>query len=113
METAYYAKNGDYQLALLRRRYNRKQLPEVIIADMRRELRRGNMSSISASLYEELAKNIAAGEQSILFLNRRGNSRQLLCGECGYVPQCPRCSVYLTYHSANDRLMCHYCGYSQ
>ena len=113
VETAYYAKNGDYQLALLRRRYNRKQLPEVIIADMRRELRRGNMSSISASLYEELAKNIAAGEQSILFLNRRGNSRQLLCGECGYVPQCPRCSVYLTYHSANDRLMCHYCGYSQ
>ena len=53
------------------------------------------------------------GEQSILFLNRRGSSRQLLCPQCGYVPECPRCSVYLTYHSANDRLMCHYCGYSQ
>ncbi len=71
------------------------------------------MSSISRPLYEELSRNIAAGEQSILFLNRRGSSRQLLCGECGYVPQCPRCSVYLTYHSANGRLMCHYCGYSE
>ena len=53
------------------------------------------------------------GEQSILFLNRRGSSRELLCPQCGYVPQCPRCSVYLTYHSANGRMMCHYCGYSE
>lgn len=113
VETAYYAKRGDYQLALLRSRYNRKQLPEVIIADLRQELRSGNLGLISRPLYEELEKNIRAGEQSILFLNRRGNSRQLLCPECGYVPQCPRCSVYLTYHSANRRLMCHYCGYSQ
>ncbi len=113
VETAYFAQRGDYQLSLLRKRYNQKQLPQVIIADMRQELRRGNMSSISRPLYEELSRNIAAGEQSILFLNRRGSSRQLLCGECGYVPQCPRCSVYLTYHSANDRLMCHYCGYSE
>ena len=56
---------------------------------------------------------MAAGEQSILFLNRRGSSRQLLCPQCGHVPECPRCSVYLTYHSANHRLMCHYCGFSQ
>ena len=62
---------------------------------------------------QELEKNLEAGEQSILFLNRRGSSRQLLCPQCGYVPQCPRCSVYLTYHSANGRMMCHYCGYSE
>ena len=53
------------------------------------------------------------GEQSILFLNRRGSSRMVSCGECGQVPECPRCSVRLTYHSANGRLMCHYCGYSE
>ncbi len=113
VETAYYAKRGDYQLLQLRRRYNQKQLPRVVLADMRQELRRGNMSCISRPLYEELSANLEKGEQSILFLNRRGSSRQLLCPECGYVPQCPRCSVYLTYHSANNRLMCHYCGYSE
>ena len=113
VETAYFARHGEYQLSLLRRRYNQKNLPRVVMADMRRELRSGNTGAISAPLYQELAKNLEAGEQSILFLNRRGNSRQLLCPECGYVPQCPRCSVYLTYHSANHRLMCHYCGYSE
>ncbi len=113
VETAWHARNGDYQLALLRKRYNRKQLPQVMIADLRQELRQGNTGTISRALYQELEKNIRAGEQSILFLNRRGSSRQMLCPECGHVPQCPRCSVYLTYHSANERLMCHYCGYSE
>ena len=113
VETAWHARNGDYHLALLRKRYNQKQLPQVMIADLRQELRQGNMGVISRVLREELEKNIRAGEQSILFLNRRGSSRQLLCPECGYVPQCPRCSVYLTYHSANERLMCHYCGHSE
>ena len=113
VETAWHAKNGDYQLALLRKRYNQKQLPRVVMADLRQELRQGNTGVISRVLREELQKNIEAGEQSILFLNRRGASRQLLCPECGYVPQCPRCSVYLTYHSANNRLMCHYCGHSE
>ena len=59
------------------------------------------------------SENLARGEQSILFLNRRGSSRMLLCGECGEVPECPRCSVPMTYHSANGRLMCHYCGHSE
>ena len=113
VETAYYAGRGDYHLALLRRRYNEQALPQVVIADMRKELRNGNLSAISTELYEELRENIARGEQSILFLNRRGASRELQCPACGYVPQCPRCSVYLTYHSANSRLMCHYCGYSE
>ena len=113
VETAWYAKHGEYQLALLRKRYNEQRLPQVILADMRKELQAGNTSSISQELYAELQKNIQNGEQSILFLNRRGANRQLLCPSCGYVPQCPRCSVYLTYHSANGRLMCHYCGYSE
>ena len=113
VETAWYAKNGDYHLALLRERYNRRQLPEVILADMRQELRQGNLTAISQPLYQELKANLERGEQSILFLNRRGSSRQLLCPNCSFVPQCPRCSVYLTYHSANHRLMCHYCGYSE
>ena len=113
VETAWHARNGDYHLTLLRQRYNRQQLPRVIMADMRQELRQGNMTAISQPLYEELRENLARGEQSILFLNRRGSSRQLLCPNCGFVPQCPRCSVYLTYHSVNHRLMCHYCGHSE
>ena len=112
VETFYHAQQGEYDLLELTERYNCRALPEVRIADLRQELRAGNSTVISRPLQEELAKNIAAGEQSILFLNRRGSSRQLLCPQCGYVPECPRCSVYLTYHSANDRLMCHYCGYS-
>lgn len=113
VETAYYARNGEYQWSLLRRRFNDRALPQVHVADMRTELREGNFTSVSRTLYEELLKNLQAGEQSILFLNRRGASRQLICPGCGYVPECPRCSVYLTYHRANSRQMCHYCGYSE
>ena len=113
VETAWAAEQGSYQKALLRRRYNENALPEVLIADLRQEILNGNPGLISTPLRQELEKNLAAGEQSILFLNRRGSSRMLLCGECGYVPQCPRCSTAMTYHSANGRLMCHYCGHSQ
>ena len=113
VESAWAAEQGTYQKALLLRRYNESALPQVLIADMRQEVLAGNPGLISAPLRQELERNLAAGEQSILFLNRRGSSRYLLCGECGYVPQCPRCSVAMTYHSANGRLMCHYCGHSQ
>ena len=113
VETAWHAERGDYGLLELRQRFNRQALPRVIVADLRHELRQGRSTVISQPLYNELQKNMAAGEQSILFLNRRGSSRQLLCPQCSYMPECPRCSVYLTYHSANDRLMCHYCGFSQ
>lgn len=113
VETAFFARSGDYALARLQNRYNRQQLPQVIVADMRQELRQGSTGIISHVLAEEIRENIKRGEQSILFLNRRGNSRQLLCPNCGYVPQCPRCSVFLTYHSANGRLMCHHCGHSE
>ena len=113
VETAWAAEEGTYHKLLLRQRYNAHSLPEVKIADLRQEIRAGNSGLIGAELQQELAWNLERGEQSILFLNRRGNSRMLLCGECGYVPNCPRCSVSLTYHSANRRLMCHYCNHSE
>ena len=113
IETAYAAKSSRYQVFSLHKRFNDLPLPKVLIADMKDELRQGNETSIGHALRAELEKNIERGEQSILFLNRRGSARMLLCGECGYVPQCPRCSVPMTYHSANERLMCHYCGHSE
>ena len=113
VESAWAAENKTYHLFTLRQRYNARALPRVSIADLRDEVRRGNPGVIGGLLQKELEENLRRGEQSILFLNRRGNSRMLLCGECGYVPQCPRCSAALTYHSANGRLMCHHCGHSQ
>lgn len=113
VETTWQAQRGNYKKAMLKTRYNRQPLPRVLIADMRDEVRAGNAGSISEPLRREIAENLRRGEQSILFLNRRGNSRMILCGECGAVPECPRCSVPLTYHSANGRLMCHYCGHSE
>ena len=113
VETSYYARSGRYQVFSLHKRYNDRSLPKVTIADMRQELRAGNDGVLSEPLRAELTANLERGEQSILFLNRRGNARMLLCGECGSVPECPRCSVPLTYHSANGRLMCHYCGFSR
>ena len=113
VETTFQAQRGAYQKLILRNRFNRQPLPRVLIADMRDEVRAGNSGTISGPLRRELEENIRRGEQSILFLNRRGSSRMLLCGECGTVPECPRCSVPLTYHSANGRLMCHYCGHSE
>lgn len=113
VESMYLAKTGVYQLVTLHRRYNERALPRVFIADMRGELRGGNGTCIGGVLRRELERNLERGEQSILFLNRRGASRMVSCGECGEVPTCPRCSVHLTYHSANNRLMCHYCGHSE
>lgn len=113
VETAWAAEQGTYHKVLLRRRYNDHSLPQVTVADLREEVREGNPGLIGRVLRQELERNLERGEQSILFLNRRGSSRMLLCGECGYVPECPRCSVPLTYHSANGRLMCHYCNHSE
>ena len=113
IESAWAAEQGTYHKVQLRRRYNEGALPKVIISDLRQEIKAGNPGLIGADLKRELEINLQRGEQSILFLNRRGNSRMLLCGECGHVPECPRCSVAMTYHSANGRLMCHYCGHSQ
>ena len=109
----YKAQSGQYAYFELKNRYNDMMLPEVEIVDMKRELRRGNGGNISTRLREELEENISRGEQSILFINRRGANKLISCGECGYTYKCPRCSVSLTYHSNNRRLMCHYCGFSK
>ena len=111
--TMFYAKSGVYQLYSLQERYNGKPLPKVEIVDMRDELKAGNDLSVSYHLQDAIGQTAEAGKQTILFLNRRGNSRALVCVNCREAPECPRCSARLTYHSANERLMCHYCGYSQ
>ena len=113
IETMYLAKTGVYTLYTLKTRYNGRALPDARIIDMKQELRAGNDLDISRELEEGVRDAILDGKQSILFLNRRGNSRYLVCMDCGDVPQCPRCSVHLTYHSSGRRLMCHYCGYSR
>ena len=109
----YRAKTGAYRLCRLRTRYGGRQLPDVRIVDMREELKLGNDLAYSIPLREAILDTWEQGKQSILLLNRRGNSRALVCVDCRETPECPRCSVRLTYHSANSRLMCHYCGHSQ
>ncbi len=113
VHTMYYAKTGVYRLYTLNQRYNGRPLPKVEIVDMRQELKLGNDLSVSYPLQDAIGDTNNAGKQSILFLNRRGNSRALVCVDCREAPECPRCSARLTYHSANERLMCHHCGYSQ
>ena len=113
VETMYQAKVGTYRLYTLKNRYNGRPLPDVRIVDMRDQLQLGNDLSVSYDLQDAMGLTMEAGKQSILFLNRRGNSRALVCVDCRETPECPRCSEKLTYHSANERLMCHYCGHSQ
>lgn len=113
IETMFYAKAGTYQLYTLKHRYNGKPLPKVEIVDMRQDLKDGNPLSVSYRLQDAIGQTSESGKQTILFLNRRGNSRALVCVDCREAPECPRCNERLTYHSANGRLMCHYCGYSQ
>ena len=112
IESMYRAKNGLYRLYTLRQRYNGRPLPQGEIVDMREELKLGNDTSLSIPLRQRILETRQAGKQTILLLNRRGNSRALVCVDCRQTPECPRCSVHLTYHSANHRLMCHYCGFS-
>ena len=113
VESMYRAKSGVYRLYTLKERYNGRPLPEVEIVDMREELKMGNDLSLSVPLRHSIIETRDRGKQTILLLNRRGNSRALVCVDCRETPECPRCSVRLTYHSANKRLMCHYCGHSQ
>ena len=113
VETMYHAKAGTYRFYSLKERYNGRPLPKVEIVDMRHDLQQGNDMSVSYPLQDAMGQTMEAGKQTILFLNRRGNSRAVVCIDCGQIPECPRCSARLTYHSANERLMCHYCGHSQ
>lgn len=113
IESMYRAKTGAYRLYTLKERYNGKPLPQVEIVDMREEMKLGNDLSLSVPLRHAMMEARNNGKQTILLLNRRGNSRAVVCVDCRETPECPRCAVRLTYHSANNRLMCHYCGHSQ
>ena len=113
IESMYRAKTGAYRLYTLKNRFGGRPLPDVDIVDMREELKLGNDLSLSVPLRHAILDTRDAGKQTILLMNRRGASRALVCVDCRETPECPRCSVRLTYHSANNRLMCHYCGYSQ
>lgn len=112
--TDYYkALSGEYKLIKLTKRCNNAELPKVYVADMREELKNGNRSMLSGLLKCEIEKNLKAGEQTVLFLNRRGFSTFVSCRDCGYVALCPNCSIALTYHKNSESLNCHYCGYSK
>ncbi|MBO4419476.1 MAG: primosomal protein N' [Oscillospiraceae bacterium] len=113
VESMYHARRGVYTLYRLPERYNGRELPAVELVDMKQELMDGNATAVSRPLLDAVRDRMARKEKSILLLNRRGSNRLILCVDCGFVPACPRCSVNLTYHMVNERLMCHYCGHSQ
>lgn len=104
------AQEGIFNLVKMPERINKRPLPEVIVADMRQEVRRGNNTFFSSYLKDELEKTLKNGNQAIIFLNRRGYSQQVICRECGYVATCTTCDVSLNYHRDGNLLKCHYCG---
>ncbi len=111
--TSYYkAQKGEYALLEMKNRVNRKAMPKACVVDLRQELENGNRSVISQRLQEEIRRNLECGEQTILFLNRRGFSTFVSCRKCGYVAECPNCSISLKYHKFDDTLRCHYCGHT-
>jgi len=112
IDSMYAAKTGKYKLFSLKNRYNDREMPPVIIVDMKKELIAGNGGTISSVLRTEIAANIECGEQSILFINRRGASPLVTCGECGFTYKCRFCSVSMTYHISKKRMLCHYCGFA-
>lgn len=112
VESFTAAIKGKYSLFKLTKRYGGAVLPEVETVDMKKEILGGNSSPVSRRLYEAVNETLDNKKQVILLLNRRGHNTYISCPDCGYVMTCPNCSISLTYHSANHRLMCHYCGYS-
>ena len=110
VETYSRAVSGEYNLITLTQRINGRPLPDITIADMRKEVKRGNSSSFSSALREELKDTLQSGNQAIIFLNRRGYSHTVICQDCGYALKCEHCDVALAYHSEEDCLKCHYCG---
>ncbi|MCL2508826.1 MAG: primosomal protein N' [Oscillospiraceae bacterium] len=112
VESYAAAVRGKYTLNALSKRYGAATLPKVETVDMFGERMAGNTSELSGRLLALLKENLAAGQQSILLINRRGYNTFASCTSCRHVLTCPSCSISMTYHHANGRLMCHYCGYS-
>ena len=100
----YKAKSGTYRLIELKERYGGAKLPKVELVDMRDEVSAGNLTPVSARLAEKLREDREAGNQAILFLNRRGYNNYVSCRTCGKSVKCPNCSVSLTYHAARSRM---------
>ena len=112
LESYALAEAGQYAFYRLSERYGEANLPEVIVTDMREEGSAGTRTILGRRLLQSLTENLQNGHQSILLMNRRGYNTYAACNACGAVVTCPQCSISLTYHRANNRLMCHYCGYS-
>ena len=110
VDSYYRAQNGQYALQVLPDRYGGAVLPEVQIVDMREEKKEGNLTLISRPLEEAMRQRLKRGEQTMLFLNRRGFSSVHTCQSCGYVLKCRHCNIAMTLHT-NGRMVCHYCGY--
>ena len=105
------ALNGTIELFEMKNRAASAKLPDVEIVDLKEDRVLGNTSNISIKLKEAISENIKNKEQTILFLNKRGYNSYLTCKSCGYVFNCPNCDVAMTYHKANDLLLCHYCSH--
>lgn len=112
IESYARAKAGQYALFTLNERYGNAVLPEVLTVNAA-QFGAQTGTQLSDALFTELQENLRAGNQSILLLNRRGYNTFAACNACGKVKTCPNCSISLTYHARNKRLMCHYCGYSE
>ena len=110
VESFLKAQEGEYNLIELPDRINKKPLPIVEIADMRKEVRRGNNTPFSSVLKAEIEDCLSQNNQAIIFLNQRGYSKSVICTECGHVQKCSSCDVSLTYHKEDESLLCHYCG---
>jgi primosomal protein N' (replication factor Y) len=113
LESYQNAKTGKYRLASLSSRVDDRQLPLIRVVDMRQEyLKQKHVPLISGRLANAIEARLAGKEQTILFLNRRGFATSLVCNQCGFVCECPNCSVALTFHQGENRLKCHLCGHA-
>ncbi len=113
LESYQNAKTGKYRLTLLTSRVDDRQLPLIRVIDMRQEyLKQKRVPLISGHLANAIETRLASKEQTILFLNRRGFATSLVCSQCGFVCDCPNCSVALTFHQGENRLKCHLCGHT-
>ena len=113
--TTYYKAKEKNEITLLEltKRANNSALPKVEIVDLKQELANGNRSMLSMDLYQSIEENLKNKLQTILFLNRRGYSTFIMCRNCGYTVKCKNCDISMTYHSYENKLKCHYCGYEE
>lgn len=110
IDSYHRAVTGEFLLLQLKERTKGSRLPEVFVTDMRKELEDGNRSAFGLPLQKAIRENLEKGQQTMLFLNRRGYSTFVSCRKCGEVLTCPSCNVSYTYHASDKALVCHYCG---